>query len=82
MAANEAAAKARQSFSDILNRAAFGKERVVIERRGKRLAAVVPMEDLELLERLEERIDVEDARVRMRERGGASWAKVKKELGL
>jgi prevent-host-death family protein len=79
---NETSAKARQSFSDILNRAAFGKERVVIERRGKRLAAVVPLEDLDLLEQIEDRIDLEDARLRMQEKGSVPWAKIRKELGI
>ena len=78
----ETAARARQSFSDILNRAAYGKERVVIERRGKRLAAVVPLEDLDLLEELENRVDLDDARRRMKEKGSTAWTKVKKDLGL
>jgi len=78
----ETAARARQSFSEILNRVAYGKERVVIERRGKRLAAVVPLEDLDLLEDLEDRVDIEDARRRMKEKGSIPWARVKKDLGL
>ncbi|MCK6479670.1 MAG: type II toxin-antitoxin system Phd/YefM family antitoxin [Planctomycetes bacterium] len=81
-ATRETASKARQSFSEVLNRAAYGKERVVIERRGKRLAAVVPLEDLALLEELEDRIDLEDARKRLKERGSIPWSKVKKDLGL
>jgi len=43
---------ARNEFSTVLNRAAFGKERVILSRRGKPLAAVVPIEDVELLEAL------------------------------
>ena len=78
----ETAARARRSFSDIVNRAAYGKERVVIERRGKRLAAVVPLEDLDLLEDLENRVDLEDARRRLKEKGSTAWAKVKRDLGL
>ena len=78
----ETAARARQSFAEIVNRAAYGKERVVIERRGKRLAAVVPLEDLALLEELEDRIDLEDARRAMKEKGGVAWSQVKKDLGL
>jgi prevent-host-death family protein len=78
----ETAARARKSFSDILNRAAYGKERVVIERRGRKLAAVVPLEDLALLEELENRVDLEDARRRMKEKGSTAWSKVKKDLGL
>ncbi len=57
--------EAREEFSEIINRVAYGGERVVIRRRDKELAAVIPMEDLKLLERLieeeEDRIDAEEA---------------------
>jgi len=43
---------ARGSFADMLNRAAYGKERVVVTRRGKPLAAIVPMEDMAVLDAL------------------------------
>jgi len=79
------AAEARNEFSEILNRASFGKERIVLTRRGKDLAALVPIEDLELLERLEDRIDLEDARAALaevREGGTVSWEKLKSDLGL
>lgn len=52
---------AREEFSEIVNRAAFGKERVVLTRHGKGLVAVVPVEDLEVLEALEDRLEVEAA---------------------
>jgi prevent-host-death family protein len=52
---------AREAFSEIVSRAAFGKERVVLTRHGKGLVAVVPVEDLEALEALEDRADVEAA---------------------
>jgi prevent-host-death family protein len=53
---------AREEFSDVINRAAYGKERVVLTRRGRKVAAVVPIEDVALLEALEDRLDLEDAR--------------------
>ncbi len=74
--------EARERFSDIINRAAFGKERVVLTRRGKELAAVVPIEDMKLLEELEDRLDVEAARQALKEEGTIPWEKVKAELGL
>ena len=59
------ASDARDEFSEVLNRVSYGHERVVVQRRGKDLAAMVPMEDLRLLERLvedaEDRIDVAEA---------------------
>jgi prevent-host-death family protein len=74
--------KARSVLSDVVNRAAYGKERVVLTRRGKELAAVVPMEDLRLLEELEDRMDLEAARKALREPGRIPWEKVKAQLGL
>lgn len=49
--------EARQTFSEIVNKVAYAKERVVVARRGKRLVAVVPVEDLELIEEIEDRLD-------------------------
>ena len=53
---------ARDKFAEVLNRAAFGKERVVLTRRGKPLVAVVPIEDVEVLEHLEDQANSEQAR--------------------
>lgn len=77
--------KARNEFADILNRAAYGKERVVLTRRGKSLVAVVPIEDLELIESLEDRLDLDDAREALKKVGKqktVSWNKLKRDLGL
>ena len=76
--------KARDEFSDLVNRVAYGKERVVLTRRGKPLAAVVPLEDVELLERLEDRIDLDEARAALaeaRDGGTVSWEEIKAEIG-
>jgi prevent-host-death family protein len=74
--------EARGQLSDVINQAAFAKERIVLTRHGKAVAAVVPMEDLELLESLEDRIDLEDARAALKEikkNGTKSWEKIKAE---
>ena len=76
-----ASSAARSEFADILNRAAYAGERVIVHRRKKPVAAVVPLSDLELLEQLEDRIDLEDARKRLHE-PTVPWAKIKKDLGL
>jgi prevent-host-death family protein len=76
---------ARAQFSEIINRAAFGKERVTLTRRGKEIVAVVPIEDVKLLEALEDKIDLEEARKALAEskkKGTVSWEKIKKELGI
>jgi prevent-host-death family protein len=77
--------EARAQFSEIINRAAFGKERVTLTRRGKAIVAVVPIEDMKLLEALEDKIDLEEARAALAEakkKGIVSWDKVKAELGI
>ena len=80
-----AASKVRQDLSDTLNRVAYGRQRVVLERRGKEIAAVIPIEDLRLLEALEARIDLTDARAALAEakkKGTKSLEAIMKELGL
>ena len=76
------ASKARDEFSDALNRVAYKGERIVLRRRGKDVAVLVSVEDLKLLEEIEDRIDVEEAKKSLREKGGFEWKKLKKELGL
>ena len=78
-------AAARKNFSDLINRVAYGKDRVVLTRRNKPLVAVVPIEDIALIEEIEDREDLKAARAAMREakrKGFKSWARIKKELGL
>lgn len=41
--------EARENFSDLINKAAYGNQRVVLTRRGKALAAVIPLNDLDTL---------------------------------
>ena len=76
-----ASSAARSEFADLVNRAAYAGERVIVHRRKKPVAALVPIADLELLEQLEDRMDLEDARKRLNE-PTVPWSKVKKELGL
>jgi prevent-host-death family protein len=76
---------ARAQFSEIINRAAFGKERVTLTRRGKEIVAVVPIEDVKLLEALEDKIDLDEARAALAEakkKRTVPWDKIKKELGI
>ena len=75
------AREARRTFADVLARAAYGKERITVTRNGKPVAVLVPVEDAEALEALEERIDLEDVRKRAKERT-IPLAEVKKRLGL
>ena len=77
--------EARKDFADLINRVAYGDERVVLERRGKGLAAVIPINDLEFLEAIEDRIDIDEAKKALadpKNKKPIAWGKVKKELNL
>ncbi len=76
---------ARQNFSELINRVAYGKDRVLLTRRSRPLVAVVPIEDIALLEAMEDRDDLKAARAALREvkrKGTIPWTRMKKELGL
>ena len=75
----------RTQLSDVINRAADGKERIFITRHGKRVVAIVPVEDIEALEAIEDRLDLEEAakaRAEAKEKGTISLADMKAKLGL
>ena len=75
--------EARKTFTKIIGRAAYGHHRYVLERHGEPMAAIVSMEDLRLLEALEERHDLEAARLALAEPGeNVSLEDAKRELGL
>lgn len=76
---------AREHFPEIISEAAFGNKRFVVTRRGKRLAAIIPIEDFDMIEALEDKLDLEDARKAIKDvkkTGATSWNKLKLELGL
>jgi len=65
-----------------LRRASRG-QRFIVQRRGKDVAALVPLEDLDALERLEDEADLRAAREALAEPGpNIPWEKVKADLGL
>ena len=83
--AEMSAADARKNLAEVLNTVAYGKKRVVLSRRGKGIAALVQVEDLELLEKLEARVKGEDIRNALsdvRKKGAQAWERMKKKLGI
>lgn len=60
-------AEAKNRFSDVLRRAEYGGERVIVERHGKPVAAIVSTEDLRRLEAAEDATDLRDAQVALTE---------------
>jgi prevent-host-death family protein len=81
------AEQARRDLAELLRRAGRAKERIVISVRGEDLAALVSIQDLATLERLEDVLDALEAeRVLARVDAGAeptySLAEVDEALGL
>jgi len=78
--------EARGELAELANRVAYAHDHVVLTRRGRRLAALVPVADLELLEALEDQVDLAQARTALadaKNRGErVAWEDLKAELGL
>ncbi len=77
-----AASAVRDSLGDTLNRVAYRGERIVLERHGKAVAALVSVDDLALLEDLEDRADVEAIRLARQEPGEIPFEEVCQKAAL
>lgn len=76
-------ADARKKFADIVNKVAYGHDPVILTRRGENIAALVSMEELELLQQIEDVIDINDAKKALSEPGdNVPSSKFWKKLGL
>ena len=78
-------ADARRKMAELLNRAAYGKERFVVTRHGKELVAIVPLEEVTLLDRLRallSRKDFEAALAEVERAETRSWSDVRRELDV
>ena len=72
----------RNNLADAINRVAYTGERIILERRGKKVAALVPIEDVELLEELEDQSDIRAAKKALKEKGGITLEELKKKHGI
>jgi prevent-host-death family protein len=77
-----AATELRNRGSEAISRVAYSGDRVLLQRHGKNVAAIVSIEDLELLQALEDRIDLGAVRTALKQRGRVAWDKVKADLQL
>lgn len=80
------ASQAYHDFADALERVSLGKERIVLQRDGRDVAALIPIEDLSQLED-EDKADVAAATAAEAETAanGESpipWQEARQQLGL
>lgn len=81
--ASVSVSQARDDFAELVNRAAYKDQRVIVTRRGRAIAAIVPIEDVAYLERLEDEYDLKTADEARAEGGELiPWEDIKKGFGL
>ena len=85
MMLSQKAGARRTGISEVIGRGASIGDRIVIQHRGKPIAALVSLNDLRMLETLEDQIEVEAARKALagpRNRKRIPWRLVRAALGL
>lgn len=78
-------ADAKEQFVDLINRVAHNKERIILTRRGKEIAAIIPVEDLQLIQESQDKQDLHeaiDALKEVRNAGAVTLDQLKEDLGL
>ncbi|NOQ52930.1 MAG: type II toxin-antitoxin system prevent-host-death family antitoxin [Desulfuromonadaceae bacterium] len=75
---------ARDHLSEVVDRARYMHDRVVLTKRGREVGAIISIDDLKLLEMLEDQLDIKEAREALEESQGEriSYDGVRKKLGL
>ena len=75
---------ARDHLSEVVDRARYTQERVVLTKRGREVGAIISIDDLKLLEMLEDQLDIKAARQALEESQGEriSYDDVRKNLEL
>lgn len=75
--------EARSGLAQLVERVRHRLERVCLTKHGRRVVAIVPIEDLELLEKLEDHLDLDAACAALAEAGPRlDYARFRVELGL
>lgn len=80
----------KNEISETLNRVIYADERVLLQRHGKDVAALISMKELKILEEIEElenQIDLKEAlkvlkKIKSGQTDSVSYEDAKKELGL
>lgn len=77
-------AEAKEDFADLVNRVSSSKERIILTRRDKEVAALISIEDLQILLKTENKIDLKEATEALQEartQGAVTLEAFKEELG-
>lgn len=75
---------AKEQFTDLVNRVAHNHERIVLTRRGKEIAAIIPIEDLTFLQESQDKHDLMDAIDALKEtrnKGALTLEQLKADIG-
>jgi len=74
--------KARRDFTDIAERVMYGNERICIQKNNEAALALVSVEDLEILEALEDKIDIQAAKAAIKKGKFIDLKVLAKQLGV
>ncbi|VVC76722.1 hypothetical protein AQUSIP_20470 [Aquicella siphonis] len=75
---------AKEEFSELINRVSHNKERILLTRRGKEVAAIVPLEDFQYLQESQNKLDLDEAVEALQEarsQGTMTLEDLKAEIG-
>ncbi len=85
MATEMTTIEAKEKFAELMNHVVHTKERVALTRRGKEIAAIVPIEDLQFLEAIQDKADLNDAIDALKEArhgGSITLEQLKEDMGI
>ena len=75
---------AKEQFADLITRVTHNKERIILTRRGKEVAAIIPLDDLQLLQASQDKSDLDAATEALKEArdlGTITLAQLKEQIG-
>ena len=78
-------AEAKEQFADLINRVVHSNEHIILTRRGKEIAAIVPIDDLRLILQAQDRQDLREAVDSLkdaRHAGSLTLEQLKEQLGV
>lgn len=73
--------EAREDFSEVVNQVSYTGQRIILHRHGKAIAALIPVDDLKILEAIEDAVDIQEAQKALKEvakKGTIPWTDLKK----